>query len=219
MWRGRIIATTLLVLAALLPQTQAPAHASDTLRIVVVGDSLSAGYGVAAQDAFPAKLEAALKENGHDVLVENAGVSGDTTAGGRARLGWAIGNNPDAVVLELGANDALRGLLPEKAYANLAAMLTVMRDKNIPVLLIGMKAPPNMGEDYAREFDAVYSRLADAYDVVFYPFFLKGVAGQPSLNQDDGIHPTPEGVDVIVKNVLPSVEALLERAKAAKERS
>jgi len=219
MWRGRIIATTLLVLAALSPLTVFPVHASGPVRIVVVGDSLSAGYGLAAADAFPARLEAALRESGHDARVENAGVSGDTTAGGRARLAWAIGDDPEAVILELGANDALRGLHPEKAYDNLAAMLTRLQEKNIPVLLAGMKAPPNMGEDYAQEFDAVFRRLAAAYDVIFYPFFLKGVAGQPALNQEDGIHPTAEGVGVIVENILPSVEALLERATAIKGRS
>jgi acyl-CoA thioesterase-1 len=188
------------------------AHAAGTVTLVVVGDSLSAGYGLAGTDAFPVKLEAALRNKGYDVSVENAGVSGDTTAGGRARLAWALGGNPNAVILELGANDALRGLAPEKAYENLAAMLLELQEKNIPVLLAGMKAPPNMGDEYGREFDAVYARLSEQYDVIYYPFFLAGVAGNPALNQDDGIHPTPGGVDVIVENIMSDVEKLLARA-------
>lgn len=216
MWLRRIIATVLLCTGVVLHLVTDTKAAEDGITLVVVGDSLSAGYGLPAEDAFPAKLERTLQDRGYAVRVENAGVSGDTTAGGRARLGWAIGNNPGGVILELGANDALRGLDPERAYENLAAMLSDLQAKGIPVLLAGMKAPPNMGEDYAREFDAVYTRLADAFDVVFYPFFLDGVAGTPSLNQDDGIHPTAEGVDVIVTRVMSEVEALLERAGAAK---
>lgn len=215
MWLRRTIATVLLCAGLTSAPGVAPRAAED-LTLVVVGDSLSAGYGLAATDAFPAKLEAALRKHGYDIRVENAGVSGDTTAGGRARLGWAIGDNPDGVILELGANDALRGLDPENAYANLAAMLTLLADKKIPTLLAGMKAPPNMGEDYAREFDAMYRRLANEFDVEFYPFFLDGVAGTPSLNQDDGIHPTPAGVDVIVERVMPKVEALIDRIRQAK---
>lgn len=191
------------------------AHAAGGVHIVVIGDSLSAGYGLASADAFPVKLEVALKKKGYDVSVENAGVSGDTTAGGRARLAWALGGNPGAVIIELGANDALRGLAPEKAYENLAAMLGELQQKSIPVLLAGMKAPPNMGEDYGREFDAVYARLNDKYDVIFYPFFLAGVAGNAMLNQDDGIHPTGDGVDIIVENIMPAIEKLLARAAAA----
>lgn len=219
MWLRRAIATTLLsfVMAGLF--SAPPLRADGALTVVVFGDSLSAGFGLPGKDAFPVKLETALKIRGHQVTVENAGVSGDTTAGGRARLAWAIGSNPGAVILELGANDALRGLEPEKAYANLAAMLDELAQKKIPVLLAGMKAPPNMGDDYAREFDAIYMRLDKAYDVILYPFFLAGVAGDPALNQDDGIHPTARGVDVIVENILPYVEQLLERAAAASGRS
>ncbi len=199
------------VCAGLVALPFAASSAADEITLVVVGDSLSAGYGLPAKDAFPAKLEAALRGRGLDVRVENAGVSGDTTAGGRARLGWAIGNDPAGVILELGANDALRGLDPEKAYENLSAMLSELAAKNIPVLLAGMKAPPNMGEEYAREFDALYRRLAEEFDVVFYPFFLDGVAGTPPLNQDDGMHPTAGGVDVIVERIMPKVDALLGR--------
>jgi len=219
MWLRRIIAT-LLVFAGILGHAPAtPAQADGPLNVVVIGDSLFAGYGLAAKDAFPAQLEAALKKKGYVVRVENAGVSGDTTAGGRARLGWAIGGNPGAVILELGANDALRGLEPEKAYQNLAAMLDELAAKNIPVLLAGMKAPPNMGEDYGREFNGIYSRLAQKFDVILYPFFLEGVAGKPELNQDDGLHPTADGIGVVVDNILPAVEQLLRRAGAAMGRS
>ncbi|MBO6518963.1 MAG: arylesterase [Rhodospirillales bacterium] len=216
MWLRRIIATVLLCTGVVTHATIDTQAAENGITLVVLGDSLSAGYGLPAADAFPAKLEKALGERGYAVRVENSGVSGDTTAGGRARLGWAIGNDPGGVILELGANDALRGLEPERAYDNLAAMLSELKAKNIPVLLAGMKAPPNMGEDYAKEFDAVYTRLAREFDVVFYPFFLDGVAGTPSLNQDDGIHPTAEGVDVIVERIMPEVEALLDRAGLAK---
>lgn len=216
MWLRRIIATALVCagLASFVPDDARAADKAVTL--VVLGDSLSAGYGLPAEDAFPAKLETALKDMGYDIRVENSGVSGDTTAGGRARLGWAIGDNPGAVILELGANDALRGLKPENAYKNLAAMLRDLEAKDIPVLLAGMKAPPNMGEEYAREFEAVFTRLDREFDVVFYPFFLDGVAGTPSLNQDDGIHPTAKGVDVIVANIMPKIEALLKRTGLTK---
>lgn len=219
MWRIRTIATLLTVLAVLgLAQTAQP-KADAAYRIVVIGDSLSAGYGLPGADAFPAKLEVALRNRGHEVRVENAGVSGDTTAGGRARLAWAIGNDPDAVIVELGANDALRGLDPAKAYDNLSAMLDTLAQQNIPVLLAGMQSPPNMGEDYARDFNAIYPRLAESHDAILYPFFLEGVAGNPALNQDDGIHPTADGVDVIVSNIMPAVEELLKRAGTAKGRS
>ncbi|MGJ3259991.1 MAG: arylesterase [Rhodospirillales bacterium] len=216
MWLRRIIATALVCagIASLVPTDTRAADKAITL--VVLGDSLSAGYGLPAEDAFPARLETALRDRGYDIRVENSGVSGDTTAGGRARLGWAIGDDPGAVILELGANDALRGLAPENAYENLAAMLRELDAKDIPVLLAGMKAPPNMGEEYAREFEAVFTRLDREFDVVFYPFFLDGVAGTPSLNQDDGIHPTAKGVDVIVANIMPKVEALLKRAGLTK---
>lgn len=216
MWLRRIIATALVCagIASLVPTVTRAA--GEAITLVVLGDSLSAGYGLPAEDAFPAKLETALRDRGYDIRVENSGVSGDTTAGGRARLGWAIGDDPGAVILELGANDALRGLEPENAYENLAAMLRELDAKSIPVLLAGMKAPPNMGEEYAREFEAVFTRLDREFDVVFYPFFLDGVAGTPSLNQDDGIHPTAKGVDVIVAKIMPEVEALLKRAGPTK---
>lgn len=184
-----------------------------SITLVIIGDSLSAGYGLPKADAFPTQLERRLRDKGYNIRIINSGVSGDTTSGGRARLGWALGDNPDAVLLELGANDALRGLEPEQAFENLSAMLTTLKEKKIPVLLAGMRAPPNMGEDYAKAFDDVYARLDQAFDVVFYPFFLEGVVADPSLNQDDGIHPNAAGVAVVIDNILPAVEQLLARVK------
>ncbi|MEX0692808.1 MAG: arylesterase [Rhodospirillales bacterium] len=212
MWLKEIIATAFGGLCCAVLISVQPLQASEPVNLVVIGDSLTAGYGLPEADAFPARLEQALLKKGQAVRVVNAGVSGDTTAGGRARLAWAIGDQVDAVIVELGANDALRGLAPEQAFENLSAILKVLQDRKMPTLLAGMKAPPNMGEDYAREFDALYQRLASAYDVIFYPFFLEGVAGQPGLNQDDGLHPTAAGVDVIVENIMPAVEELLARA-------
>lgn len=187
------------------------AQAANSITLVVFGDSLSAGYGLEKEFAFPTRLGEALTAKGYDIKVVNAGVSGDTTAGGRARLAWTLGDDVDAVILELGANDALRGLGTEQAYNNLAAMLKVLADKKIPTLLTGMHAPPNMGEDYGKAFDQVYQRLNAEFDIIFYPFFLDGVAANPALNIEDGIHPNPAGVDVIVERILPDVERLLKR--------
>lgn len=187
------------------------AQAANSITLVVFGDSLSAGYGLEKEFAFPTRLGEALTAKGYDIKVVNAGVSGDTTAGGRARLAWTLGDDVDAVILELGANDALRGLGTEQAYNNLAAMLKVLADKKIPTLLAGMHAPPNMGEDYGKAFDLVYQRLNAEFDIIFYPFFLDGVAANPALNIEDGIHPNPAGVDVIVERILPDVERLLKR--------
>lgn len=192
------------------------AEARGTIRILGIGDSLMAGYGLPEADIFPVRLAAALKERGHAVEVVNAGVSGDTTAGGRARLAWSLAENPDAVIVELGGNDGLRGLPPEETRANLDAMLAELEARGIPTLFAGMQAPPNLGKDYAAEFEAVFSTLAAERDVVFYPFFLEGVAADESLNQKDGIHPNPAGVEVIVTNILSAVEALIERVKAGK---
>lgn len=206
---------TALVLGLMVGNAPTPTRAAPPpLTLVALGDSLTAGYGLSKDDAFPAKLETALQAKGLAVRVVNAGVSGDTTAGGRSRLAWALGDKPDAVLLELGANDALRGLSTEAAYDNLAAILKVLGEKKIPVLLAGMRAPPNLGDDYGQSFEAIYRRLNDAFDVVFYPFFLDGTAAHPALNQDDGMHPNAAGVDVIVANILPAVEALLARVRA-----
>lgn len=191
----------------------APALASEPLRLLAYGDSLTAGYGLAPEDGFVRQLERRLVEDGLSVAVENAGVSGDTTAGGRARLAWSLGGaGIDAAILELGANDALRGIDPAETEANLRALLDGFAEAGIPVLLTGMAAPRNMGAEYVAAFDGIFPRLAAEYDVVFYPFFLDGVAVDPALNQADGIHPNPEGVAVIVERILPAVRAVLERA-------
>jgi acyl-CoA thioesterase-1 len=189
------------------------AHGVEPVRILAFGDSLTAGYGLAAEDGFTVQLQQALQAQGHDVEVINAGVSGDTTTGGIARLDWALGDNPDAVILELGANDGLRGIDPALTRANLDKMLEVLSEKQVPVLFTGMLAPPNFGQDYGAEFNAIYPDLAGQYDVIFYPFFLDGVATVAALNQADGIHPNPEGVAVIVENIMPSVLRLLDEIK------
>jgi len=178
-------------------------------RILVLGDSLSAGYGLSKEEAFPSRLERALRLRGHSVEVINAGVSGDTTAGGLSRLDWALADNPDLVILELGANDALRGLPPRVAEENLDAMLARLRKRGVKVILTGMKAPRNWGPEYHKAFDAIFPRLAQKYQVPLYPFFLEGVAGEASLNLPDGLHPNARGVARIVEGILLQVEALL----------
>ena len=183
--------------------------AANPINLVVLGDSLSAGYGLPAADAFPVKLQKALKDKGIDIEMTNAGVSGDTTSGGLERLDWSVGEGTEAVILELGANDALRGIDPKVPRAALTQILTRLKVRHIKVLLCGMLAPPNFGEQYAAQFNAIYPDLAKAFDVPLYPFFLQGVAGDARLNQADGIHPTAAGVDVIVKAMLPTVEAFL----------
>lgn len=180
------------------------------LKVMALGDSLTAGYGLTARDGFVPRLEAALKAEGYNVTIINAGVSGDTTAGGKARLEWSLAEKPDAVLLELGANDALRGLSPAASEANLDAMLKVLKERKIPVLLIGMKSPPNLGAEYVTAFEAIYPRLAARYDVPLYPFFLDGVAANSTLNQADGIHPNAAGVHKIVRRILPAVTKFLD---------
>jgi acyl-CoA thioesterase I len=200
-----------LALAAILASTS-PAVAR-TLRLVVLGDSLTAGFGLNPGKAFPDRLEAALRAKGLDVKVINAGVSGDTAADGLARYEWAVPPDADALIVELGANDMLRGQKPEATRATLATIMDKARAAHLPTLLTGMQAAPNLGPEYDRAFDAIYPALAKAYDVSLYPFFLDGVAGDPKLNQPDGLHPNAEGVEVIVERILPSVEALLSHAK------
>lgn len=199
-----------LVLALPLLLASAPA-AAEVTRLMAFGDSLVHGYGLDSEDTFPAQLEAALQQRGHAVEVINAGNSGDTTAGGLARLDWALADQPDAVVVVLGANDGLRGLEPEQTERNLDALLGRLEAAGLPTLLAGMLAPRNLGGEYAEEFDAVFPELAERHTVVFYPFFLDGVAAEPHLNLGDGIHPNAEGVAEIVERMLPSVEQLLER--------
>jgi len=189
---------------------QAPAAgAGKPIKMVVLGDSLSAGLGLSASAAFPARLKQSLKIKGIDVDMINAGVSGDTSSGGRDRLDWSIPPGTDAVILELGANDALRGTDPKVTRAALTDILSRLKARKVAVLLCGMLAPPNYGSDYSARFNAIYPDLAKSFGVPLYPFFLEGVAADARLNQADGLHPTAEGVDVIVKNILPTVEAFL----------
>ncbi|TIX92710.1 arylesterase [Rhizobium sp. P44RR-XXIV] len=176
-----------------------------TIQLVGFGDSLMAGYQLPPGDGFPAKLEAALKAKGLDVAVADAGVSGDTTSGGLSRIDWSVPDGTDGVVLELGANDALRGIPPEQTEKNLETMIERLKERKIPVFLAGMLAPPNMGPDYAEKFNPIYKRLADKYQLTLYPFFLDGVAAQANLQLDDGMHPNPKGVDVMVERILPAV--------------
>jgi acyl-CoA thioesterase I len=202
----------LLLLLACLVLLVSPARAAP-LRIVALGDSLTAGYQLAPTDAFPAKLQAALRAKGYDVEVVNAGVSGDTAANGLARLDWSVPAETDAVIVELGANDMLRGLDPARTRATLAEILARLRARGLPVLLAGMRASPNLGPDYVAAFDAIYPDLAGQYGALLYPFFLDGVALDQAYTLPDGLHPTARGVDVIVARILPSVEALMSRAR------
>jgi acyl-CoA thioesterase I len=186
---------------------------AEPITILALGDSLTAGLGLDQTQAFPARLEAALKAKGHDVVVMNAGVSGDTAVDGAARLSWALNEDVDAVLVELGANDALRGLPPDQAKAALSEILKTLKQRNLPTLILGMRAPPNLGPDYGKAFDAIFPDLAAAHGAALYPFFLDGVAAQAKLNQADGIHPNAAGVDEIVKRVLPQVETLIQGLK------
>lgn len=181
------------------------------LKIVAFGDSLTAGYNLPQAAAFPSQLEKALRAKGFDVEIINAGVSGDTTTSAMARLDWSIPNGTDGVIMELGANDALRGIDPGVTENNFRIMLRALQDRGIPVLLAGMLAPRNMGENYVKLFDRMYRPLAAQFNATYYPFFLEGVAGDPKLNLADGIHPNAEGVAVIVKNILPTVEDFLKQ--------
>ena len=196
----------LVLMVALM--TAAPALAQP-VKVVVLGDSLSAGLGLSAADAFPAKLQKALKDKGIDVAIMNAGVSGDTASGGRDRLDWSVPNGTEAVIVELGANDALRGTDPVITRSALSDIVSRLKARGVAVLLLGMLAPPNYGSDYAARFNTIYPDLSKSLGVPLYPFFLDGVAADPKLNQADGIHPTAEGVDIIVKKILPTVEAFL----------
>lgn len=184
------------------------------MRIVALGDSLTAGYGVLSQESFPDRLEAALVKRGHDVDIVNAGVSGDTVADGLARLDWALADGADGIIVELGANDMLRGHDPALVRDSLDDLMSRLGETGAPVLLTGMLAAPNLGADYASRFDPIFPDLAKKYDALLYPFFLDGVAGNSRLNQADRMHPNAAGVDVIVERILPSVEKLIERIKS-----
>jgi acyl-CoA thioesterase-1 len=198
-----------LIGGGLLMAQPAFAQAAKPIKMVVLGDSLSAGLGLSGSAAFPARLQKALKDKGIEVDMSNAGVSGDTTSGGRDRLDWSVPEGTEAVILELGANDALRGIDPKITRTALTEILTRLRARKIAVLLCGMVAPPNYGADYSAKFNAIYPDLAKSFSVPLYPFFLEGVATDAKLNQADGLHPTAEGVDLIVRNILPTVEAFL----------
>jgi acyl-CoA thioesterase-1 len=204
-----------LLAALVLLAAPAAAQAQGTpVKVVALGDSLTAGLGLSAADAFPAKLQAALRAKGHAVEIANAGVSGDTSTDGAARLDWSVPEDTDAVIVELGANDALRGQDPAVTRKALDAILRRLHQRGLPVLLCGMRAPPNLGDDYARRFEAVFPDLAKQYGTLFYPFFLEGVAAERTLTQADGMHPTAGGVDVIVGKILPQAEALLAAVAA-----
>lgn len=188
-----------------------PTEQLQQIKIVGFGDSLMAGYRLPANSGFPEQLEQALDERGHDVSISNAGVSGDTTTGGLARLDWSVPEGTDLVILELGANDALRGIRPEITERNLDAMLSRLKGRGIAVILAGMLAPPNMGSDYASQFNAIYPRLAQKHAVPLYPFFLDGVATNKALLLEDGMHPNEKGVATMVTNFLPTIEPLLQK--------
>ena len=203
---GLLLAWLMLVAGSLRAET-----GDGELRILMLGDSLTAGYGLASGEALPVRLEAALRARGLDVRVINAGVSGDTTAGGLARLEWALADRPHAVIVALGANDALRAIDPEVSRSNLDRLLGALAERRLPVLLAGMLAPRNLGRDYGAKFDAIYPGLAERHGALLHPFLLDGVATVAALNQTDGIHPNAAGVEVIVERILPGVLCLVRR--------
>jgi acyl-CoA thioesterase-1 len=204
------IAVLMLALMTIATPASAQAQpAAKPVKLVVLGDSLSAGLGLPGQEAFPAKLQKALQAKDIAVDMTNAGVSGDTSSGGRDRLDWSVPDGTDGVIVELGANDALRGIDPDLTRGALTDIVTRLKARGIAVMLCGMLAPPNYGADYAARFNSIYPDLAKQFEVPLYPFFLDGVAADAKLNQADGIHPTAAGVDIIVGNIMPTVEAFL----------
>ncbi|TWG97906.1 acyl-CoA thioesterase-1 [Mesorhizobium sp. J18] len=186
---------------------------AEPVRIVGFGDSLMAGYQLAPGESFPEKLQEALHEKGYDIEVANAGVSGDTTSGGLSRLDWSVPDGTDVVILELGANDMLRGVSPKVVEENLAEMIEKLQARGIRILLVGMMAAPNLGADYAEAFNAIYPRLAEKYDVPLHPFFLDGVAANAAMQLQDGMHPNAEGVNIMVERILPVMEEMLSKEK------
>ncbi|WP_237212845.1 arylesterase [Falsiroseomonas oryziterrae] len=202
------------MLLAATAAAQAQPLSGAEIRLLMLGDSITAGFGLARSEGPPARIQALLRERGRNVRVIDAGVSGDTTAGGRARIEWALADRPHAAIVALGGNDGLRGLAPAQMRANLVAILDALARRNVPTLLAGMLAPPNLGAEYGRDFVGVFEGLArERPDLVFYPFLLDGVAGDPALNQPDRIHPTAQGADAIARRMLPFIETLLDRVR------
>jgi acyl-CoA thioesterase-1 len=198
-------------LAVMIAPLSAPLAQGQPLRLVALGDSLTAGYGLPQEDAFPAVLERALKAKGYRAEIANAGVSGDTSSGGLDRLDWSVPDGTDGVIVELGANDMLRGLDPSLTRKSIGAIVERLKARNIPVMLAGMYASRNLGPDYVQKFDSLYPDIAKRHGLVLYPFFLDGVAGERSLNLPDGLHPTARGVEIIVQRILPTVESFIGR--------
>ena len=205
-----IFACAAVLAAMIVPPSETHAQ-GQPIRLVALGDSLSAGYGLPQEAAFPTVLERALKAKGYKVEITNAGVSGDTSSGGLDRLDWSVPDGTDGVILELGANDMLRGLDPAGTRRNLEAIVEKLKARNIPVMLAGIYASRNLGPDYIAKFDPIHQDIAKKHDLVLYPFFLDGIAGDRSLNLPDGMHPTAKGVEIIVERILPSVESFLAR--------
>ena len=214
-WRSSLYGRRLeILLFATFCVFYAPLRAADQVVLVTYGDSLSAGYGLSEQDAFPSQLQKALRAKGHDVRIVNASVSGDTTAAGLARFDWSFPDGAQGVILELGANDALRGLPPEKTRSNLDQLIIRIKAKGAEPLLAGMLAPRNLDAKYTQAFDRIYPDLAEKHDILLYPFFLYDVVGKKKLNLPDGLHPNPAGVKKIVEQIVPKVEELLSRISA-----
>ncbi len=198
-----------IVMVALFAGSSSAKAQEKAINLVGFGDSLMAGYQLSPSESYTAQLETALKAKGHNVVITNAGVSGDTTSAGLSRIDWSVPDGTDGVILELGANDALRGIAPEQSEKNLDAMLARLKERGIPVLLAGILAPPNMGGDYAEKFNPIYKRLSEKYAVPLYPFFLDGVTTVPGMQLEDGMHPNAKGVAVMAERTLPMVEAFL----------
>jgi acyl-CoA thioesterase I len=211
-----LVALVLCLAAATAAHAQTGQTGAEPVKLAILGDSLAAGYGLAPAQAFPARLQAALKDKGRNVSVINHGVSGDTTAGGLERIDWMMADKPDIVLVELGGNDMLRALDPAATERNLDAIIDKLKQTGVTVWLVGMLAPRNFGPEYVKQFDGLYKRLADKHGVPLYPFFLDGVAQDPALNQPDGIHPNAKGVDVIVERILPFVTKNLDDAASVR---
>ena len=206
---GSIFFVSLTILSLVNVPSNSSEITQPVIKLMIFGDSLTAGYGLKRSDSFSEKLSNALKSKGRNVRIILSSVSGDTTAGGEARLDWALIEKPDAFLLELGANDGLRGIEPSVSRENLESIIKKLKKNRVKTLIVGMFAPPNLGKEYSREFNNIFSSLARKYSLLFYPFFLEGVAANPQLNQADGIHPNPKGVDEIIKRMLPIVMKLV----------